>query len=98
MGEGAEAYIPFRHYGEHGGLANPEHRQLGRLSREGTHRADILAKRLRFMPDYAEGSYVKFFNERCKNRILGWARLLSGRWIAKTDAYTFSPMTKAECI
>jgi hypothetical protein len=94
MWQGAEAYIPFRHYGEHGGRANPEHRQLGRLSREGTHRADILARRLRFMPDYAEGSYVKFFNERCKNRTLGWARLLSGRWIEKTDVYTFSAMTK----
>jgi hypothetical protein len=46
------------------------------------------------MPDYAEGSYIKFLIERCKSRALGWARLLSGRWIEKTNVYQLSPMTK----
>jgi hypothetical protein len=96
MGQGAEAYIPFRHYGDHGGLPNPEHAQLGGLSRSGAHRADNLANGLLFLPDYAKGSYVKFFIERCKNRALGWARLVSGRWIETTNVYTLSPMTRAK--
>ena len=29
MGRGAKAFIPLRHYGEHGGLPNPEHAQHG---------------------------------------------------------------------
>ena len=95
MQQGAEAYIPLSHYGEHGGLPNPEHARLGRLPRAGVHRADNLAKRLRFLPEYAEGSYVKFFIERCKGRLLGWARLLSGRWVVRTDVYEISPMMMA---
>jgi hypothetical protein len=90
MGQGAEAYIPFKHYGEHGGVANPEHTQLGRTPRAGIHRADNLAKRLRFMPDYARNSYVKFCIERCKSRAFGFARLFCGRWIMETAKYPMS--------
>lgn len=95
MGQGAEAYIPLRHYGEHGGLPNPEHARLGSLSRAGVHRADNLAAQLQFLPDYAEGSHAKFFIERCKGRALGWARLLTGRWVSRTNVYEISSMMMA---
>src|SRR6202040_1429474 len=95
MGQGAEAYIPLRHYGEHGGMPNPEHAQLGRLPRAGVHRADNLEKRLRFLPDYARGSRVRYFVERCKGRLFGWARLLSGAWVSKTNVYEISPIMMA---
>ena len=48
-----------------------------------------------FCLTYAEGSYVKFYIERCKGRLLGWARLLCGRWVKRTDAYEISPMMMA---
>lgn len=87
MGRGAEAYIPLHHCGEHGGFPNQEHRRFGRLSRSGRHRADNLAGKLAFLPQYAKGSYFRFLAERVEARLLGWARLLSGRWIVKTNVY-----------
>lgn len=77
--QGAEAYIPQRHYGEHGGVPNPEHAQLGGLFQAGMHRSGNLVRRFQFLPNYAEGSRAKFFIEQCKARSLGWARLFSGR-------------------
>jgi hypothetical protein len=90
MKQGAEAYIPLSHYGEHGGLPNWEHAHLGSMPRAGAHRADVLARPLQFLPDYAKGSYFKFLIERCKGRLLGWARLIRGRWVIRTDAYELS--------
>jgi hypothetical protein len=90
MGEGAEAYIPLRHYGEHGGRPNPEHGKRGKLFRAGVHRADNLERHLLFMPDYAEGSHLKYLVERVVARALGWARLVGGRWITRTDVYPLS--------
>jgi hypothetical protein len=90
MGEGAEAYIPAYHYGEHGGLPNPEHAKLGRLPRAGIHRADNLIGPLAFLPHYAKGSMWVFYTERLKARGLGFLRLLMGRWIKKTNVYTLS--------
>jgi hypothetical protein len=86
MGQGAEAYMPLYHYGEHGGLPNPEHARHG-LRRAGVHRADNLARALHFMPIYAEGSLTKLTIERSKGRLFGWARLFSGRWISRTNVY-----------
>jgi hypothetical protein len=86
MGGGGEAYIPARHYGEHGGVANREHAVRG-LPRGGSHRADNLAGRLAFLPHYASGSWRRFCIERAKARFLGGARLLSGRWIIDTNVY-----------
>ena len=48
---GARNYVPFRNYGEHGGLPNLEHQQ-NRLSK--AHRADVLYGKLAFAPMYAE--------------------------------------------
>ena len=87
MGQSAEAYIPPRHYGEHGGLPNPEHAKSGVVKRAGRHRADNLAAPLAFLPQYASGSWLRYRKERAVARALGWARLCTGRWISYTDAY-----------
>lgn len=71
-------YVPFRNYGEHGGLPNPEHQQ-NRLSK--AHRADVLYGKLAFAPRYAcpgdrridRGKWLK---GRAYGRIKGLARLL----------------------
>lgn len=74
-------YIPWRNYGEHGGLPNPEHQQNGLSS---THRADILYGKLAFLPFYAasqQGSQLRFVSERLKARIKGIARLAMGKYL-----------------
>ncbi|NET58147.1 MAG: LPS biosynthesis glycosyltransferase [Symploca sp. SIO2E6] len=73
-------YIPFRNYGEHGGLPNLEHHAHG-LSK--THRADILYGKLAFVPSYAiEGnSQLKFLSTRLKARLKGIARLVMGKFL-----------------
>jgi hypothetical protein len=91
MGRGAEAYMPARHYGEHGGFAQPEHRAAGIVTRA-VHRADNLRGRLAFKPQYAEDGGGAFIGARAYGRLLGWARLLFGRWIARTDTYELRPM------
>lgn len=88
MGRGGEAYIPARHYGEHGGLPNPEHARLGRVSRSGRHRADNLVGPLSFLPQYADGSRIVYTWERIKARCFGWGRLMTRRWIIDTNVYT----------
>ncbi|BAY18477.1 hypothetical protein NIES21_43240 [Anabaenopsis circularis NIES-21] len=74
-------YIPFRNYGEHGGLPNLEHSRHG-LSK--THRADVLYNQLAFMPMYASKTGVDYFNfflVRLQARIKGIARLLTGKFL-----------------
>jgi hypothetical protein len=74
-------YIPFRNYGEHGGLSNPEHRQHGM---SGIHRADVLYGRLAFLPAYAtvqKPSWVTFVRARTVARVKGVARLAQGRFL-----------------
>ncbi len=74
-------YIPWRNYGEHGGLPNPEHYQ-NKLSR--THRADVLYGKLAFMPLYAVGKNsgnLRFLWVRLWARVKGIARLLTGRFL-----------------
>jgi hypothetical protein len=90
MGQGAEAYIPPKHYGEHGGFPNPEHAKSGVVKRAGRHRADNLAAPPAFLPQYARGSWLRYRKERAEGRALGWARLCTGRWISYTDAYPHS--------
>jgi hypothetical protein len=95
MGQGAEAYIPRKHYGEHGGSPNPEHAQSGVVTRAGRHRADNLAGPLAFLPQYAGGSWLNYRRERAVARALGWARLCTGRWISYTDVYPRSLQSTA---
>lgn len=73
-------YIPFRNYGEHGGLPNPEHRQQG-LSP--SHRADTLYGKLAFLPPYAKGhgGRWKLLQVRSQARLKGIARLATGRFL-----------------
>ena len=89
---GAEAFIPLYHYGEHGGLANPEHATLGFLSNKGQHRADNLMSYLHFLPTYANGNYWSFIRVRLGARLLGFARLATGRWISRTNLYSLRPL------
>lgn len=74
-------YIPWRNYGEHGGIPNPEHRQNNLSS---SHHADVLYGKLAFMPIYAlnkNGGKLQLIKIRLKARLKGIARLLSGRFL-----------------
>ncbi len=90
MGLGAEAFIPMRHYGEHGGVPNPEHGKIGSLPRDGSHHADNLMNSLHFLPLYANGSYLSYLLVRLGARLRGFGRLLTGRLILRTDVYHLS--------
>jgi GR25 family glycosyltransferase involved in LPS biosynthesis len=70
-------YVPFRNYGEHGGIPNPEHRQHGLSS---FHRADTLYDRLAFMPLYAKTPW-QYYQARLQARLKGIVRLLTGRFL-----------------
>ncbi|MGA9381433.1 MAG: LPS biosynthesis glycosyltransferase [Phormidium sp.] len=79
--KGLKNYIPFRNYGEHGGLPNLEHYKNG-LSK--THRADVLYGKLAFLPFYAceeRGGKEKLLIARIKARFKGIARLLLGKFL-----------------
>ena len=90
MGLGAEAFIPMRHYGEHGGLPNLEHGGVGSLPRDGCHHADNLMNSLHFLPAYANESYLSYLWIRLGAHLRGFGRLLTGRWISKTNVYHLS--------
>ena len=77
-----ESYIPYRHYGEHGGFNNPEHVVAG-LGRP--HQADVLQGKLAFLPMYAKGSVLRFWKIRFRARLWGVLRLLCGRFLAWHD-------------
>jgi hypothetical protein len=79
---GVQSYIPYRHYGEHGGLGNPEHPGVG-LGR--THWADAMQGRLAFLPIYAQGGVFKFWKTRARVRLWGFVRLLYGRVLARRN-------------
>jgi hypothetical protein len=79
---GVESYIPYRHYGEHGGIGNPEHAQFG-LGR--SHRADALQGTLSFIPPYAKGSALRFWRTRIGARLWGALRLVCGRFLRWHD-------------
>ena len=66
-------YVPWRNYGEHGGIPNPEHRQ-NHLST--THRADVLYGPLAFAPPYGD-----VFKERAYGRVKGLGRLLLNKYL-----------------
>ncbi|NEQ34960.1 MAG: LPS biosynthesis glycosyltransferase [Okeania sp. SIO3I5] len=74
-------FVPFRNYGEHGGLPNLEHSRFG-LSK--VHRADILYDKLAFMPIYAgvdKFQIWRLFGERFQARLKGILRLLVGKYL-----------------
>lgn len=79
---GFHNYVPFRNYGEHGGLPNPEHRQ-NQLSK--AHRADVLYGELAFPPMYAcvsgQVNRWEWWKVRSHARIKGWGRLLLSKYL-----------------
>jgi len=79
---GVESYIPYRHYGEHGGIGNHEHAGSG-LGRP--HHADAIQGRLAFLPAYANGSVLRFWKTRVRARSWGFLRLLIGRFLPWHD-------------
>ena len=80
--KGIQSYIPYRNYGEHGGIGNPEHRKAG-LGRQ--HQADALQGKLLFKPMYSNNNQLFYYKKRFRARIWGILRLLSGRLIAWHD-------------
>ena len=79
---GVNSFIPFRNFGEHGGRPNSEHDNVGL---NGTHRADVLAGPLHFLPIYSMGNKMIFLRERLQGRCWGIGRLLLGRIIKMHD-------------
>jgi hypothetical protein len=79
---GVESYIPYRHYGEHGGIPNPEHAVAG-LGRP--HQADVLQGKLAFLPAYARGRLFKYWRIRVRARMWGLLRLICGRYLRWHD-------------
>lgn len=66
-------YVPWRNYGEHGGIPNPEHRK-NNLST--THRADVLYGPLAFEPPYG-----KPLKQRVYGRVKGLGRLVLNKYL-----------------
>jgi hypothetical protein len=90
MGWGGRCFLPWKHFGEHGGRANPEHAAarigwtgrlpfLSRLNLFNNHHAECLLAPLHFLPPYADGSRLRFLAIRSLARLIGWVRLLRGR-------------------
>ena len=71
-------FIPFRNYGEHGGIPNPEHRQNG-LSPG--HQADVLWGEIAWTPWYAEKYNPLAI--RFKARAKGVTRFLKGNFLRR---------------
>ena len=79
-------YVPFRNYGEHGGIPNPEHSRYQTYKLSRTHRADILYGALAFSPLYAADEtgrtrWIAYLKERSYGRIKGLGRLLLGKYL-----------------
>jgi len=79
---GIQTYLPYRNYGEHGGISNPEHERAGLRPH---HRADVLAGHLAFLPAYARSSRLRYRWIRARGRLWGIARLLAGRYLSLHD-------------
>lgn len=79
---GINSYLPYRNYGEHGGVPNPEHRAAGLAS---THRADVLYGPLQFLPAYARGRRLAYLWTRYLAKARGVGRLLCGRYLHGHD-------------
>ena len=72
-------YLPYRSYGEHGGLPNTEHLKAGINP---SHQADVLWGKLHFLPLYAGGSNSKYHYIRLKAKFRGFLRLILGKYIS----------------
>ncbi|MEL7352357.1 MAG: LPS biosynthesis glycosyltransferase [Cyanobacteria bacterium P01_A01_bin.116] len=79
---GLRNYVPFRNYGEHGGLPNLEHQQ-NKLSK--AHRADVLYGPLAFAPMYAythgQVNKLEWLKGRLYGRIKGLGRVFFNKYL-----------------
>jgi len=80
--QGVKCWMPYRQYGEHGGIPNPEHAAQGFNP---THQADLLYDRLQFLPAYAKGSRLTYCKTRLMARIRGLGRLVGNRYLHPHD-------------
>jgi hypothetical protein len=98
MGKGAICFMPWRQYGEHGGLSNPEHQRAGvgvakrnpALARFGicaNHRADVLWRPLKFLPQYAHGNRGVLWRARAEAKLIGWLKLFGGRVVVQNGPF-----------
>ena len=94
MGKGAICFMPWRQYGEHGGISNPEHQRAGIgvakrnpllacLGFGANHHAEVLWSQLSFLPLYARGSRWTFWRTRAEAKLIGWMKLFSGRVVLR---------------
>jgi hypothetical protein len=81
---GVKCYIPWRMYGEHGGIANPEHKKSRMRA---WHEADVLAGPLHFLPAYARGSKALFLVRRLRGRARGFYRFFAGKYFDRWTAW-----------
>ena len=79
---GVKCWMPYRQYGEHGGIPNPEHAKNGFNP---SHQSDILYGRLHFLPEYAGGSRFKYWETRLRARCRGIGRLVFNRYLHLHD-------------
>jgi hypothetical protein len=109
MGKGAICFMPWRHYGEHGGLPNREHdsagvgvakrfRLLGRLGLGRNHHADVLYAPLMFLPPYAQGHRRRLWRTRLEAKLTGWLKLLSGKMVQPMQPLPFSRKLHLYCV
>jgi len=70
--KGIPTYIAYKQFGEHGGIANREHKVSNTRS---WHRADVLYASPEFIPAYAKGSRGRYIFERTLSRVRGLFRL-----------------------
>ena len=75
---GVAMYLPFRSYGEHGGIANTEHQTA---IKNPNHQADYLIDRLHFLPAYARGSRVRYYKHRFFAYTRAWLRLFALKYV-----------------
>jgi len=106
MGHQARCFIPYRHYGEHGGEPNPEHKQSGSGTLAGSrilrkaglgsnHHAECLCAPLLFLPAYAHGSRLRYFRIRITAKFIGLARVLLGRVVEPNQNMPFPERLRA---
>ena len=79
---GVKCWMPYRQYGEHGGIPNPEHAKHGFNP---SHQSDILYGPLHFLPAYAGGSRFKYWGTRLRARCRGIGRLVLNRYLHLHD-------------
>jgi hypothetical protein len=79
---GVTSWLPYRQYGEHGGIPNPEHARAGHNP---SHQSDTLYGPLHFIPAYARQSYLRYRVVRVKARMRGIGRLIFNRYVHLHD-------------